>query len=337
MAHDQHKHGDEHVPGQEFPGMGPHDIAAVEPAGPIDTTDYGMSYWERHANAMRMVMIRFPEIGSLDAVRRSIEALGERYYEIGYFERQTEGHANLLDESGVIPKAELEARMGVIEKRFKDTPIVDLPDLPEDHNHGPDHWKEDEKGEGPNRHHLMNLAMQEIMQERGMITADDVRKLMEGFDTEFPQRGARVVARAWSDPEFRTQLLSDALPAIESLDMDLNFQSHIIALENTPDTHNVVVCTLCSCYPRFLMGQPPTWYKSRSYRSRVIHEPRAVLKEFGTELADDVTIKVHDSNADMRYIVVPMRPEGTEGWSEEELEAIITRDCLVGVTLPRAG
>ena len=117
--------------------------------------------------------------------------------------------------------------------------------------------------------------------------------------------------------------------------IDLEHAARVIALENTPDVHNIVVCTLCSCYPRQLMGQPPTWYKSRSYRSRVVYEPRIVLKEFGTELPDNVMVRTHDSNADMRYIVIPMRPEGTEGWSEEQLEGIISRDCLVGVTLPK--
>ena len=127
----------------------------------------------------------------------------------------------------------------------------------------------------------------------------------------------------------------DANPAIEEIGVDLEHAVRIIALENTPQIHNLIVCTLCSCYPRQLMGQPPTWYKSRSYRSRVVYEPRAVLEEFGTHIPDNVTIRTHDSNADMRYIVIPMRPDGTDGWDEKKLEEIISRDCLVGVTLPQ--
>ena len=127
--------------------------------------------------------------------------------------------------------------------------------------------------------------------------------------------------------------LEDANPVIEDMGIDLEHASRIIAIENTAEVHNVIVCTLCSCYPRTLMGQPPTWYKSRSYRSRVIFEPRAVLKEFGTEIDDNVVIRTHDSNADMRYIVIPMRPGGTDNWSQEQLEAIISRDSLVGITV----
>ena len=147
-------------------------------------------------------------------------------------------------------------------------------------------------------------------------------------------RGSRVVARAWVDPEFRKRLLEDGRAACIEMGIDIEAE-RLIAVENTPEVHNMIVCTLCSCYPRALLGMPPTWYKSRNYRSRVVFEPRSVLKEFGTELPDTVTVRVHDSNADMRYVVIPMRPNGTEGWSEEQLAAILTRDTLVGVTLPK--
>lgn len=214
-----------------------------------------------------------------------------------------------------------------------------------DHDHAHDHDHDDHQHPNPANEHdngppgeyeIMSRAMQEILEAKGIITAEQVRKRMEQFDEEFPYRGAQVVARAWSDPAFKQRLLADGRAAIAEMGTLLEAE-RVIAVENTPTVHNVIVCTLCSCYPRALLGMPPTWYKSRNYRSRVVFEPRAVLKEFGTELPDSVTLRVHDSNADMRYLVVPMRPAGTEGWSEEKLASIITRDSLVGVTVPKAG
>jgi nitrile hydratase len=196
------------------------------------------------------------------------------------------------------------------------------------------HEHEHEHDEGPpSEHEIMSRAMQELLQEKGFINADEVRRRMELFEEEFPQRGSKVIAHAWTDPDFRMRLLEDGKAACAEWGLDLE-ADRLIALENTPEVHNVIVCTLCSCYPRALLGMPPTWYKSENYRRRVVREPRAVLKEFGTVLAQNVSIRVHDSNADMRYVVVPMRPKGTEGWSEERLASILTRDTLVGVALP---
>ena len=310
-------------------GMGPHDVGG-EKAGEIEIVDLGMTHWEKHANALRMTATG-KKLGTLDEMRRACEDLGERYNQISYFERQTEALAIVLAEKGLISELDLETRMAEVKARF-DVPTIPLP---QEHDHDGKPIQEDETGEGPNYHHVMNLAMQELLQEQGLVTPDDIRKKIEKFDGDYPNRGPKVVARAWIDPDFKTRLLKDANPAIEEMGIDLEHAARVIALENTPDVHNIVVCTLCSCYPRQLMGQPPTWYKSRSYRSRVVYEPRTVLKEFGTELPDNVMVRTHDSNADMRYIVIPMRPEGTEGWSEEQLEGIISRDCLVGVTLPK--
>jgi nitrile hydratase len=310
-----------------YTSMGPHDVGGEE-AGPIDTEDHGMTHWEKHANALRMTAVA-KKFGTLDELRRATEGLGARYYEIGYFERQTESLAIILAEKDLVADDALKARMEDIAARF-DVPIIDLP---KDHDHHGKPIKEDETGEGPNQHHLMNLAMQELLQDQNLITADDIRSKIEKFEDDYPNRGAKVVARAWTDADFMKRLLEDANPVIEDMGIDLEHASRIIAIENTAEVHNVIVCTLCSCYPRTLMGQPPTWYKSRSYRSRVIFEPRAVLKEFGTEIDDNVVIRTHDSNADMRYIVIPMRPGGTDNWSQEQLEAIISRDSLVGITV----
>ena len=150
-----------------------------------------------------------------------------------------------------------------------------------------------------------------------------------------PANGARVVARAWADPAFRERLLKDANSACAELGYPLP-TTHLIALENTQKVHHVVVCTLCSCYPRELLGMPPAWYKSRAYRARIVREPRAVLDEFGLSLPDDAELRVRDSTADLRYLVVPRRPEGTAGMSEDELVALITRDSMIGVAQARA-
>ena len=310
-----------------YTSMGPYDVGGEE-AGPIDTEDHGMTHWEKHANALRMTAVA-KKFGTLDELRRATEGLGARYYEIGYFERQTESLAIILAEKDLVADDALKARMEDIAARF-DVPIIDLP---KDHDHHGKPIKEDETGEGPNQHHLMNLAMQELLQDQNLITANDIRSKIEKFENDYPNRGAKVVAQAWTDADFMKRLLEDANPVIEDMGIDLEHASRIIAIENTAEVHNVIVCTLCSCYPRTLMGQPPTWYKSRSYRSRVIFEPRAVLKEFGTEIDDNVVIRTHDSNADMRYIVIPMRPGGTDNWSQEQLEAIISRDSLVGITV----
>ncbi len=204
-----------------------------------------------------------------------------------------------------------------------------------DHDHD-DHAPVNEHDSGPpGEYEIMSRAMQELMQNKGLITAEQVRRRMELFDEEFPYHGAQVVARAWVDPAFKHRLLADGRAACAEMGAMLEAE-RLIAVENTPAVHNIIVCTLCSCYPRALLGMPPTWYKSRNYRSRVVFEPRAVLKEFGTELPDSVAVRVHDSNADMRYLVVPMRPAGTDGWSEEQLTKIISRDMLVGVTVPTA-
>jgi len=202
-----------------------------------------------------------------------------------------------------------------------------------DHHHDKAHGRDFDEGP-PSEYEIMSRAMQELLEAKGVITAEQIRKRMEQFEQDFPYRGARVIAHAWVDAAFRKRLLEDGKAACAERGLDLE-ADRLVAVENTPEVHNVIVCTLCSCYPRALLGMPPTWYKSENYRKRVVREPRAVLREFGTVIPDDVTVRVHDSNADLRYVVVPMRPAGTEGWSEEKLASIITRDSLVGVTIPK--
>ena len=185
-------------------------------------------------------------------------------------------------------------------------------------------------------HQVLQMAVTSLLVEKGVFSADDMRAQIERMDALSPARGARLVARAWVDDGFRGRLLADSKSAAAELGIDLG-PIPILVMENTPETHNVVVCTLCSCYPRFLLGIPPDWYKSRSYRSRAVREPRRVLVEFGTEIDADRRIRVHDSTADMRYMILPMRPAGTEGMGEEALAELVTRDSLIGVTEPRTG
>jgi len=181
---------------------------------------------------------------------------------------------------------------------------------------------------------LMEVSLRELLVEKGIVTEARVAATVEDIRSRSPERGARVVARAWTDPAFKTKLLADGTKACEELGLDVP-ALRLVVMENTPAVHNMIVCTLCSCYPRMLLGIPPDWYKSRNYRSRAVREPRAVLAEFGLHLNLETEIRVHDSTADMRYLVLPMRPAGTEGWSEERLAAIVTRDCMIGVAVPR--
>lgn len=181
----------------------------------------------------------------------------------------------------------------------------------------------------------MEIAVRELLIEKGVTTAAEVAAQIDLMDSRSPANGAAVIARAWTDPAFKARLLDDAAAASREMGFDIG-PLHLIAVENTADTHNLIVCTLCSCYPRNLLGLPPDWYKTRAYRSRAVREPRAVLSEFGVVLPDHVTVRVHDSTADMRYIVLPARPSGTKDLSESELAAWVTRDSMIGTGLPRA-
>jgi nitrile hydratase subunit alpha len=195
------------------------------------------------------------------------------------------------------------------------------------HLHPHDHDHDDGP---PTYYQAMEIAVRELLIEKGIITAADVRRAVEAMDARTPAQGARVVARAWTNPAFKARLLSDGSAGVRELGIEVG-ATRLIVLENTPAIHNLVVCTLCSCYPRMVLGRPPDWYKSRAYRSRAVREPRDVLKEFGTNVADHVEVRVHDSTADMRYLVLPERPAGTEGWSEEQLAALVSRDSMIGV------
>src|SRR5262245_11848561 len=204
---------------------------------------------------------------------------------------------------------------------------------PHDHDHGHAHPTLPDQDAPLTYYQRLEVAVRELLIARGVITADEVRRVVEVIDSQTPALGARVVARAWVDPDYRRRLLADGGAAVRELGIDMG-TTKLVVVENTPAVHNLIVCTLCSCYPRPVLGLPPDWYKSSAYRSRAVREPRAVLAEFGTTLPEGVAVRVHDSTAEMRYLVLPMRPAGTDDLSESELAELVTRDSMIGVSLP---
>jgi nitrile hydratase len=183
---------------------------------------------------------------------------------------------------------------------------------------------------------ILETAVRELAIAHNLFSADDHRQWLEWMDAATPALGARLVARAWVDPEYNDRALANGTAAAQEIGITMYDRDPLVVMANTPATHNLVVCTLCSCYPRAVLGLPPDWYKSPAYRKRAVRWPRALLEEFGTVIPPEVDIRVHDSNANMRYLVMPMRPAGTDDWSEEQLARIVTRDTMIGVTLPRA-
>ena len=203
------------------------------------------------------------------------------------------------------------------------------------HDHGHDHPHDPIKiGDDPIATRVR--ALEELLVEKGVIDREAIRQRIDWLVSRSPADGARLVARAWVDPAFKVRLLADAREAALELDLDPGESPVVVALENTNDVHHLVVCTLCSCYPRALLGPPPDWYKSAPYRSRAVSDPRGVLREFGNEVTDDVEVRVVDSTADIRYLVIPARPEGTGDLTEDGLAALVTRDSMIGVARPVA-
>jgi nitrile hydratase len=201
-----------------------------------------------------------------------------------------------------------------------------------DDHHPHDH----DRGSELSEMQLRVRALETILTEKGYIDPAAVDQIVENVETRIgPHIGARIVARAWADPEFKRRLLEDASEAVNAMAGFDPVAAHLIAVENTPEVHNVVVCTLCSCYPWSVLGLPPVWYKSFAYRSRTIIDPKGVLADFGVTLPPEANIRIWDSTAETRFLVLPMRPEGTEGWSEEQLAALVTRDCMVGTCVPK--
>jgi nitrile hydratase len=209
-------------------------------------------------------------------------------------------------------------------------------DHDDDHHHPHAPPQKDHDAGPMGVYEVLEEAVRSLLIEKGVLTAAEIAAQVDIMDSRSPALGAKVVARAWTDRAFKKRLLADTRAALAGLGIDIGTLAEFRVVENTAQVHNVIVCTLCSCYPKMLLGIPPAWYKSLAYRSRTVADPRGVLAEFGVEIPAGVTVRVHDSTADLRYIVLPMRPKGTSGWSEEKLAAIVTRDCMIGTALPRA-
>jgi len=204
--------------------------------------------------------------------------------------------------------------------------------VPHDH-----HRDEHDHTEPPSDLELRVKALESLLVEKGLVNPDTLNTIIDTYEHKVgPRNGAHVVAKAWTDPEFKQALMTDATEAVASLGYCGRQGEHLMVVENTDDTHNLVVCTLCSCYPWTVLGLPPAWYKSAPYRSRAVSAPREVLSEFGTNLDEDKKIRVWDSTSEMRYLVLPQRPLGTEGWSEADLQALVSRNSMIGVELARA-
>jgi nitrile hydratase len=305
-----------------------HDMGGL-PGGPIDPRAHEFEPWQKRIEAtVRLAIVSPKSVLTVDEFRRGIEELPPPVYDaISYFEKWIASLTSMMVAKGALSEAEVERRMREVAARRQG----DADPAP-DHDHGHDHGAHAAivAGEPAGKYQLMADAVREILIEKGYFTAGQLRELIEAIDTSGPAAGARLVARAWTDPGFKRRLLDDGRSACAELGIALN-EVNLVVVENTPAVHNVVVCTLCSCYPVFVLGRPPDWYKSAAYRARVVRDPRAVLREFGTEIAPERELRVHDSTADMRYLVLPMRPGGTEGWSETELAKLATRDTMVGV------
>jgi len=205
-----------------------------------------------------------------------------------------------------------------------------------DHDHDHDHHHDHDHGSELSETQLRVRALETVLTEKGYIDPAALDAIVEAYETKIgPRNGALVVAKAWVDPDFKRALLADATKAVAALGHVSRVGDHLVAVENTPRLHNIVVCTLCSCYPWEMLGLPPVWYKSAPYRSRAVKDPRGVLREFGVTLPADTEIRVWDSTAETRFMVLPMRPAGTEGLSEEKLAALVTRDAMIGTGLAR--
>ena len=214
-----------------------------------------------------------------------------------------------------------------------------------DHGHGDDHDHDHDHAHPAQRDHdagpmgayeVLEGALRLLLIEKGMLTEAEIAAQIDLMDSRSPALGATVVARAWADAAFKVRLLADCRKALAEMDIDIGQIAEFKVVENTPATHNVIVCTLCSCYPKLLLGIPPAWYKSLAYRSRTVIDPRGVLAEFGVKVPKGQEVRVHDSTADLRYIVLPMRPKGTERLSEAQLAALVSRDCMIGMALAAA-
>lgn len=312
-----------------------HDLGG-RPAGPIERVETTANHWQKRMEAMRDCLARRAvPVMHVDEMRRAIEDLdGDLYGKLSTYQRKTLAIRNVLLEKGALDVAEMNAEIAW-RRREREKDIAAAATLPDHRRH--DHDRQHLHPEAPtvDEYELISEAMIAGLIARGMLHPSDLRRGIERAEAAGPALGADIVARAWTDAAFKARLLASGKEALTAIGIDA-LEAGIVAVENTQDVHNLVVCTLCSCYPRSILGSPPAWYVGTAYRSRAVREPRQVLAEFGLDLPDRVSIRVHDSTADMRYLVIPMRPPETENWPIEKLRRLVTRDSLIGVACARA-
>jgi nitrile hydratase alpha subunit len=316
-----------------------HDMGGRPGTGPINRGQHELDDWELLAEAVSGAL-GAKGIRRTDESRRVQEDLPAALYEsLKYYERWTVGAEAILVEKGLLTKAAIDARVAALAERWAGQANGHAePNGHDDHDHGPDGAHAPHPGvqadAPPNPYALRIRAIAALLVEQGVVTDADIQRQLDYMEARSPADGARIVARAWVDPAYKARLLADPKAACAELGVDASSIPEVVVLENTADTHHLVVCTLCSCYPRPILGRPPDWYKSVSYRSRAVLEPRAVMAEFGYVCPPEREVRVHDSTADVRYLVLPQRPAGTEHLSEAELARLVTRDSMIGVSNP---
>jgi nitrile hydratase subunit alpha len=327
---------------------GHHDLGG-RAAGRVERHEAAPNHWQKRLEAMRDCLAhRATPVMHVDEMRRAIEELPQAVYErLDPYQRKTAAIRNVLLEKGVLDRAELEAAIAWL-RREKEKDLEAARHLPEHgphhrgqtpyaeeqhdaHDHGDDFTDQNKESvPGVDEYELLSEAMIQGLVARGYLLPGELRAGIERAEMAGPALGAAIVARAWVDREFRSALLADGKAAMASLGIEA-LEAQVVVVENTRAVHNLVVCTLCSCYPRSILGSPPAWYVGKAYRARAVREPRKVLAEFGLALGEEVVVRVHDSTANMRYLVVPMRPEGTGDWPVHRLERLVTRDSMIGV------
>lgn len=315
-------------------------------AGPIDRSERPLFQWERQCAAMR-VLLGAQGLVPLDELRHTFETFGEAlYHELSFFERMLTSMTLILQRKQVIDGVQLDATITSLKQRWRADPgwLSQALDRSADPCAEAGLKRRDPYGgrgylpvadAPPSQAEWHTLALAELLVAQGLLTRDGIRQAVQRIDAPQPAWGARIVARAWLDEDFRRAIVADGRVACEAFGIAFP-DGRLAVVENTEQVHCVIVCTLCSCYPRNLLGQPPAWYVSKAYRTRTVREPRAVLGEFGLTLPASVRVDVHDSTAELRYMVLPLRPPATAGWDEAALAAIVTRDCLIGVAVPAA-
>jgi hypothetical protein len=304
---------------------GYHDLGGV-PARPFEAVEHELTQWEREVDAIRMLLADDQRrLLNGEEVRRVITSMGaEKYDTLSYYERWLHGLKVVLIEKGTITEAELAKAIEALDENFGQP--ADHTAHDHDHDHAPDH--EDHDPFLPENRRLAE-AFKTRLVARNIVTQADIRRTIDFYDSRGAHLGAKAVVRAWLDPAFKARLLETPNAALAELGIDL-LGTRLCVVENTPGVHNIIVCTLCSCYPRTLLGRPPAWYKSKAYRARAVDRPRDLLAQFGVDLPQAVALRVHDSTADLRYMVLPARPEGTEDLDAEALAALVTRDTMIG-------